>query len=327
MTTEQIVILSILIVLLITVVIMSPPIQRYIRSPSNSSKSSSSSKSSRSSKERNLEMSYGFYKFCMSPTLTFSSIGYSAYAIFGATHGLPVWAVLLLGLPFVLVFFILPLFAPVIVSLGMLIGILTAFSNITVHFWILLAVFISYVFRTWCTFWLAIKRPSLSLQYESMYRQGLDEEVKPSDSSFQANSPESVPTSPDKTNDVLLRLHNEVESILSELSANVAGFDTQPISDLFAQYIEDFRNSETDPSDLIALIAGNPTQYANIMAFNLLFEYLREGHYTRSDWFSTFSPEFDLPMKALVHQGNNMVELGYMTEDDVSTAYSNVFWD
>ena len=52
MTTEQIVILSILIVLLITVVIMSPPIQRYIRSPSNSSKSSSSSKSSRSSKEK-----------------------------------------------------------------------------------------------------------------------------------------------------------------------------------------------------------------------------------------------------------------------------------
>lgn len=52
MTTEQIVILSILIILLITVVIMSPPIQRYIRSPSNSSKSSSSSKSSRSSKEK-----------------------------------------------------------------------------------------------------------------------------------------------------------------------------------------------------------------------------------------------------------------------------------
>lgn len=117
-------------------------------------------------------MSYKFYKFCMSPIVTFASVGCAAYAVFYETYGLPFWATLLLGIPFVLVFFVLPLFAPAILILGMLVGILTALSNITVYFWMLLFVFASYLIRIGSTFWLAIKNPELSLQYETMYRSG-----------------------------------------------------------------------------------------------------------------------------------------------------------
>lgn len=124
------------------------------------------------SRKGRIKMSYSSYKFCISPVVTAASIAEASYAVFSSAHGLPFWASMLIGIPFFFALFIplINIFAPAIIGLGMLLAVLFSLSNITIHFYILLAVFALYIIRYGCVFWLNAKHPAAAMEYEAMYR-------------------------------------------------------------------------------------------------------------------------------------------------------------
>ena len=117
-------------------------------------------------------MSFRFYKFCQSPIITFLSVIYTFFAVLTVAHGFPWWGSLLLG---VVGFFIgllpyLAAFHPFIFGIYMLLAIGFSVSHITIHFYILIAVFILHVVRCGYILRLCIKDPQLSLKYDTALR-------------------------------------------------------------------------------------------------------------------------------------------------------------